>query len=425
MQRLRIGLRAVSQALRSDLRRVAADPLPPLASPRWLAPLPHILVVLYAALSFVALRGDSRPVIVLSAVQAAAVVAAMLSPVLAWWVVTSVMVVGALAIGVPYPWSGATIAALAGVLFLLALRARPAVVVAALTASMAAGLTTALADIHNHSPGAPWTVAVFYTNIGQVVTICGLAALLGGVRRVRRLAHTRLAAREQISAEERARRTLLEERARIARELHDVVAHHITVINVLVGAARTTMTDDPGRAQEVLVTAERTAREAMTEMRQLLHVLRAEEAEASENHAEVGTANLPGLVEQASRSGVPARLEVTGTAVPLPTAVDHAIYRIVQEALTNTRKHAPGARASIRLSYLGDAVEVEVLDDGSANPVDDGVPGYGLGGMAERVALCGGELQTGRRPEGGFRVYARIPVEPVAPERPREAADSI
>jgi len=224
---------------------------------------------------------------------------------------------------------------------------------------------------------------------------------------------------------ERAERAVRAERQRIARELHDVVAHHITVINVLVGAARTTMTDDPGRAQEVLVTAERTAREAMTEMRQLLHVLRAEEAEASENHAEVGTANLPGLVEQASRSGVPARLEVTGTAVPLPTAVDHAIYRIVQEALTNTRKHAPGARASIRLSYLGDAVEVEVLDDGSANPVDDGVPGYGLGGMAERVALCGGELQTGRRPEGGFRVYARIPVEPVAPERPREAADSI
>ncbi|MEV5412276.1 sensor histidine kinase [Thermopolyspora sp. NPDC052614] len=208
---------------------------------------------------------------------------------------------------------------------------------------------------------------------------------------------------------ERAERAVQAERRRIARELHDVVAHHISVINVLVGAGRTTMTTDPERAQEVLVTAERTAREAMTEMRQLLHVLRAEDADEPDNHAGVGTAALPALVEQSTRSGIPARLEVTGEAAPLPATIDHAVYRIVQEALTNTRKHAPGARASVRLAYLDEAVEVEVLDDGSAAPGGHD-PGYGLGGMAERVALCGGQLQTGRRPEGGFRVHARIPV---------------
>ncbi|MFC7645866.1 sensor histidine kinase [Streptosporangium lutulentum] len=199
------------------------------------------------------------------------------------------------------------------------------------------------------------------------------------------------------------------ERHRIARELHDVVAHHISVITVLMGAARTTVLADPGKAQETLLTAERTARAAMAEMRQLLHVLRAEDGAEPENQAGIGTSALPELVEQAARAGLPARLEVTGDAVALPSAVDHAIYRIVQESLTNTRKHARGARSSVRLAYLPDAVEVEVLDDG---PGAEAPPtgGFGLGGMAERVALSGGELRTGPRQEGGFGVHARFPL---------------
>ncbi|GGL36430.1 sensor histidine kinase [Planomonospora parontospora] len=208
------------------------------------------------------------------------------------------------------------------------------------------------------------------------------------------------------------------ERRRIARELHDVVAHHITTINVLVGAGRTTMASDPERAQEVLVTAERTAREAMTEMRQLLHVLRVEDDGEPEDHSGTGVAALPALVEQVRGAGLPVGMEVTGEAVPLPAAVDHAVYRIVQEALTNTRKHAPGARATVRLAHLPGAVEVEVLDDGlGRRSGGQQGGGFGLGGMAERVALCGGRLQTGPRPSGGFQVHARIPV----PE-PREPA---
>jgi signal transduction histidine kinase len=115
---------------------------------------------------------------------------------------------------------------------------------------------------------------------------------------------------------------------------------------------------------------------------------------------------LPALVEQAQ---LPAELEVTGEAVPLPAAVDKAVYRIVQEALTNTRKHAPAARASVRLSYLQGSVEVEVTDDGTGPPVRSR-GGFGLRGMAERVALVGGLLTAGPRPEGGFRVYASLPV---------------
>ncbi|MFF5114435.1 sensor histidine kinase [Streptosporangium sp. NPDC000509] len=117
----------------------------------------------------------------------------------------------------------------------------------------------------------------------------------------------------------------------------------------------------------------------------------------------------PLTVQDETRLMVAARLTVTGEPVELPAAVDHAVYRIVQEALTNTRKHAVSARTDVRLTYEPAAVEVEVLDDGLAE--EAGTPGFGLSGMAERVALCGGRLSTGPRPEGGFRVYARIPLE--------------
>ncbi|MFI6921613.1 sensor histidine kinase [Nonomuraea spiralis] len=199
------------------------------------------------------------------------------------------------------------------------------------------------------------------------------------------------------------------ERRRIARELHDVVAHHITVINALVGGARATLAPEQEVPREALESAQQTARQAMSEMRRLLHVLRADGNDGPDAATGVGADRLPALIGEARSAGLPAGLTVTGEPVPLPSAVDHAVYRIVQEALTNTRKHAAGARASVRLAYEPEAVEVEVLDDGVPQP--GGAPGFGLGGMAERVALCGGQLSTGPRPGGGFRVHARIPLE--------------
>ena len=232
--------------------------------------------------------------------------------------------------------------------------------------------------------------------VGNVMQI--LAAVWLG--RMLRLRHRLAEFRKRRSAEGAVRA----ERRRIARELHDVVAHHITVINILVGAGRTPMATDPASAERSLVTAERTARRAMAEMRQLLDVLKADDSEPAD-HMAIGADRLPTLVEQA---GVPAELEVTGEAVPLPAAVDHAVYRVVQESLTNTGKHAPGARARVRLSYLAGCVEVEVTDDGTAPPARG--DGHGLSGMAERVSLCGGLLRAGPRPEGGFQVHAVFPV---------------
>ncbi|MFF0579638.1 sensor histidine kinase [Streptosporangium saharense] len=211
------------------------------------------------------------------------------------------------------------------------------------------------------------------------------------------------------------------ERRRIARELHDVVAHHITVVSALVGGARVSLpagTSAAGsaagsEAAEALLAAERSARQALTEMRHLLRVLRADGTESGGGEATgVGTVELPALVEQAGAAGPPAELVVEGEPVPLPAAVDRAVYRIVQEALTNTRKHAPGSRSSVRISYGSQEVEVEVLDDGASGAaVVPGSPGgFGLVGMAERVALCGGSLDTGPGPGGGFRVHARLPL---------------
>ncbi|MEV6150823.1 histidine kinase [Nonomuraea sp. NPDC052129] len=246
--------------------------------------------------------------------------------------------------------------------------------------------------------------------------------VVGQLVRVR----TELRERGQREATESAVRA---ERRRIARELHDVVAHHISVINVLVGGARATLPPSEDAAHDALAGAERTARQALAEMRQLLNVLRADDPVGAggvfttdgllriEGGADaatgVGAARLSALVQEAATAGLPTSLTVIGEPVTLPAAVDHAVYRIVQEALTNTRKHTVGARASVRLAYESEAVEVEVIDDGlpAASGRTAPAPGFGLDGMAERVTLCGGLLRTGPRLEGGFLVRARIPLE--------------
>ncbi|MBE1589419.1 sensor histidine kinase [Nonomuraea angiospora] len=259
------------------------------------------------------------------------------------------------------------------------------------TVAVFAGYSTAAEVLRQLTGG--WVISLF--SVGVPVGI-------GLIVRLR----TELAERGRREAADAA---VHAERRRIARELHDVVAHHITVINALVGGARATLPPEQEVTRNALESAEQTARQAMSEMRRLLDVLRADGSEGPDAATGVGADRLPSLIKEAKSAGLPAILVVTGEPVALPATVDHAVYRIVQEALTNTRKHATSARASVRLVYEPRAVEVEVVDDGLA--AGGGTPGFGLGGMAERVALCGGQLSTGPRPEGGFRVHARIPLE--------------
>ncbi len=227
------------------------------------------------------------------------------------------------------------------------------------------------------------------------------------------------------------------ERLRIARELHDAVAHHVSVMGVQAGAARALQASDPARAAVALEHVEESARQAITELQGLLGTLREVPAEgvtsggvavvgpgARDSVGSLTVERIPDLVAQSSEIGLPATFQVVGDPVPLPPLVSLNLYRIAQEALTNSRKHGGvGARADVRLRYLGDAVELEVADDGAGTrrgPVASS--GLGLVGMRERVAADGGTLDARPRSRGGFLVRARIPLDAASASTGREAS---
>jgi signal transduction histidine kinase len=211
--------------------------------------------------------------------------------------------------------------------------------------------------------------------------------------------------------EENARRAVLEERVRIARELHDVVAHHVSVMGVQAGAARRVLTRRPGQAEEVLNSIEVSSRQAVVELHRLLGFLR-EDGQADELAPQPDLAQLPDLVSRAGQGSLTTELVVEGVPRALPATLEVSAYRVVQEALTNALKHSGAATATVRLDYRLSELEIEVLDDGrnGTTPRPSTVGGHGLIGMRERVGLHGGHLRAGPRPEGGFAVHAIFPV---------------
>jgi len=242
------------------------------------------------------------------------------------------------------------------------------------------------------------------------MTLVG-AWLLGAYLRTRRLYVAELrerAARAERSREERARAAVADERARIARELHDAVAHGVTVMVVQAEAAEEVLSADPERARAPLRTIQSTGREALIELRRLLGILREEDAIA-ERAPRPGLANLDALVATMRQAGLVVDVNVEGEPVRLPVGLDLSAYRIVQEALTNALKHAGPAHATVAVSYGDGMLGLEVSDDG-AGPSQPNGSGHGLASMRERVALYGGELESGPRPGRGYRVRARLPL---------------
>ncbi|SCG49565.1 Signal transduction histidine kinase [Micromonospora echinaurantiaca] len=209
-----------------------------------------------------------------------------------------------------------------------------------------------------------------------------------------------------------AEQAVADERRRIARELHDVVAHHVSVMGVLATGARRVLRRDPDAADEAVATIEETGRATLRELRRLLDVLRTDAEPAAELAPQPGLAGIEALVDQVREAGLPVTLRVEGTPGGMEQGVALTVYRIAQEALTNALKHAGTATAQVRLDFGVDAVEVEVTDTGRGPLPEADRIGHGLVGMRERVGLYGGVLRIGARPGGGFRVYARIPVEP-------------
>ena len=230
-------------------------------------------------------------------------------------------------------------------------------------------------------------------------------------RREREL--TERASELQREREENARRAVFEERVRIARELHDVVAHHVSVMGIQAGAARRVMTTQPDQAEAALSSIEAASRQAVLELHRLLGFLR-REGETDDVAPQPGLGELDELVAQVNGAKLAVDLEVEGEPRPLPRTVEVSAYRIVQEALTNTIKHSGGTKASVRLRYEPSALELEVVDDGTGTPVTPRDPlgggGHGLIGMRERVNLHGGHLRAAPRPDGGFGVHATFPL---------------
>ncbi|MGW4638476.1 sensor histidine kinase [Sphaerisporangium sp. NPDC004334] len=241
--------------------------------------------------------------------------------------------------------------------------------------------------------------------------------------RSRRLAE--LSERLSRDQEDRARRAVSQERVRIARELHDVVAHHMSVISVQAGLARYVFTSDPVTARDALATIAQTGSEVMGEMRRLLSVLRIEpedEGDGVSYDPAPGLDRLGQLAERVRSAGVAVEVTVTGAARPLAPGVDLCAYRVVQESLTNVLKHAGPARAGVSLLYRPAELEIRVTDDGGGSEraaAPDSEKGHGLIGMRERVKLYKGTMAAGPRPLGGFEVVVTLPLSsPTEDEQP-------
>jgi signal transduction histidine kinase len=238
--------------------------------------------------------------------------------------------------------------------------------------------------------------------------ICWLAGFTLHLRAEQAEAARERAAQAEQERETVARLAVAEERARIARELHDVVAHAVSVMVLQAGAVRHGLPDALAADRDALKTVEQVGRTALAEMRRLLAAMRSDGEEA-EFTPQPGLDGLPALTEQIGRAGLPVRLQVSGERVPLPRALDLSAYRIVQEGPTNALKHARANQAEVTVDYRPSGLHVEVRDDGVGRAEGNGL-GHGLVGIRERVKIYGGEMAAGPAPTGGFVLRARLPV---------------
>ncbi|ACU75555.1 histidine kinase [Catenulispora acidiphila DSM 44928] len=302
-----------------------------------------------------------------------------------------------------------------------ALRARP-------WAALAAGITYAeLLYDHSHT----WSGSHVWFYLGTALWVAAVAIIADGARRLTESRELLAAYKEQVQRKHRDReqRAVLLERIRIARELHDVTAHHLSVIAVQAGVARFVIDKEPETADQALRAISEVGSEGLAELRRLISLLRPEDDEGARAHTSdppaPGVAQLPVLIERVGLSGTPSRYTVAGHKRTLPAGIELCVYRVVQESLTNVLKHAPGSSVEVRLEYEPETIRVTITDTGThpVPPRKSGIPaaaitqatrhsgsGVGLTGMRERAALYGGELSAGRTTNGGFEVALALPV---------------
>ncbi|MFD9973143.1 sensor histidine kinase [Streptomyces sp. NPDC059017] len=389
---------------------------------RYAAWTPHAVVAAGALL--VLLIGASTTsgafglvLLVLTAVPAATVLMTLVRPVLAFWASLATTPFLAVLAGTwgEWPWAPATIASHLAVLTVVAARTRPR---AAFWMWLLTGTYGLFAEsvLGRGYPGAT----------APLMFVAAVALLVVALAQVRRDAEREVAAQQSVTAVERDRRTLLEERTTIARELHDVVAHHMSVVAIQAEAAPYRVENPPPELEQAFVTIRENAVAALTELRRVLGVVRAEDYEAPDA-PQPTLADLDGLLGNVRDAGLEVGLAVTGAVRPLPPGVELSAYRIVQEALSNALRHAPGASAKVEVSYVLGGLGVRVVNGpvrglvkparhpvdspgrGLRPPLSTGT-GHGLTGMRERVSMLNGEMTTGPTEDGGYEVAVFLPV---------------
>ncbi|MFI2634257.1 sensor histidine kinase [Streptomyces collinus] len=368
--------------------------------------LPHAVITAAALITFALAAVDSGgPSLLLGPLCAVPVLLTMVRPVGAFWASMVSTPLAAL-LGSDWgewPWAAGSFACHLTVLTVVAIRTRPR------TAAWMWALTALYAVVADSGVGPTY---MYGTNSGPMLVISALVLLCVTVWHIRRHAEQEVTAQQTVTAHERSRRTLLEERTTIARELHDVVAHHMSVVAIQAEAAPYRVENPPPELEKAFATIRENAVAALTELRRVLGVVRAEDYEAPDA-PQPTLADLEGLLANVREAGLGVEKVVTGAVRELPQGVELSAYRIVQEALSNTLRHAPGATARVEIGYVLGGLGLRVVNGPPPNPSlikPSPGAGHGITGMRERVSMLNGEMTAGGTDDGGYEVAVFLPV---------------
>ncbi|MFE4538189.1 sensor histidine kinase [Streptomyces scopuliridis] len=364
---------------------------------------PHAVIVACALV--VLFVGFSEAGSLLGLLPAIPVLLTMVRPIGAWWLSLGASgVLGFIGFG-DWPWGASTGLGYLTVLTVAAIRTRPRTGAYMWAATAAYGFFAEVLFTRGYGSGAPGTMVILFLSALVLLTVT--------VRHVRREAKQEVAAQQSVTAVERDRRTLLEERTTIARELHDVVAHHMSVVAIQAEAAPYRVENPPPELEQAFATIRENAVAALTELRRVLGVVRAEDYQAPDA-PQPTLADLDGLLGNVRDAGLTVEKAITGSVRTLPQGVELSAYRIVQEALSNALRHAPGSTARVEISYVLGGLGLRIVNTpprGLVKPSPGS--GHGITGMRERVTMLNGEMTADLLEDGGYEVAAFIPVAAV------------